>query len=257
MRVALLSDVHANLHALRAVLDHVDASGVDRIYCLGDVVGYNAFPLECTNLVRERADFTILGNHDWAATVGTPDGFNPAAKAAVEYSRRLLDDDARAFLSACSPHASFRVNGMRLDLFHGSPREPLWEYVFPDDAPPLFDQLDHSLQADTPRVIALGHTHVPMILAAGELDPADVGELPSKFLHSNLDKDRAASLLLLNPGSVGQPRDGDPRAAYATLHTDSLRVQFHRVEYDVGAAARAVRDAGLPGLLADRLFRGR
>lgn len=257
MRIALVSDVHANLHALEAVLAHVEENAVDRLYCLGDVVGYNAYPNECTDILRERADFTILGNHDWAATVGTPDGFNPAAKAAVDYSRKLLAPEAQAFLSQCSPHASFRVNGLRLDLFHGSPREPLWEYVFPDDAPPLFDQLRGSLKPDMPRVIALGHTHVPMMLASGVLEPAGLGELQAKFIHANLEKDRTTPLLLLNPGSVGQPRDGDPRAAYAVLDTDALRVQFHRVEYDVAAAARAVREAGLPGLLAERLFRGR
>lgn len=257
MRIALVSDIHSNVDALRAVLDHADVQNVDRLYCLGDVVGYNANPAECAELVKERCDLTILGNHDWAVTLGEPTGFNLAAKAGVEYSRRMLEPEHVKFLSGLKPEQHLDFDGTRVDLYHGSPADPLWQYVFPAGATSVFVDLAGRLDDATAHVVALGHTHVPMLLNAHASPAKGWGALPDQFVQPNLDAGRPRPLVLANPGSVGQPRDGDPRAAYAILDTDEVQLEFHRVTYDVAAAARAIRTAGLPDLLAERLFIGR
>lgn len=257
MRIALISDIHSNLDALHAVLRDIDGRGVDRRYCLGDVVGYNAYPNECARLVKDRMDGTILGNHDWAATIGEPTGFNLAARAGVEYSRRELGEEEAKFLSSLVPHMRMTLEGGVLEAFHGSPSDPLWQYVFPAGAPGVFNDLARSLDERTPYAIALGHTHVPMLLTAKSVNARGLGDMPHSLVSPNLEASRRRDLVLLNPGSVGQPRDGDPRAAYAVLDSATLAVEFHRVEYDISAAARAIREAGLPDLLAERLFIGR
>ncbi len=257
MKIALVSDVHANLHALDAVLDHMGSVGADQIYSLGDVVGYNAFPSECTRLLREKASVSILGNHDWAATKGSPDGFNIAAKAAIDFTRRHLDEEDVKYLSSLAPNATIDQPGFILDLFHGSIADPLWQYVFPSAAPGVFREIADELPPTRRRVVVLGHTHVPMALSSHALSAEDLGDFHTGVPVEKLDAGRREQLLLVNPGSVGQPRDGDPRASYAILDSESARVTFHRVKYDVSAAARAIREAGLPGVLAERLSIGR
>lgn len=228
MRVAFVSDVHANIHALEAVFEHAIAEGAARVFCLGDIVGYNAFPNECIARLRKGDATAVQGNHDWAATEGDAEGFNPFAVAGVDYSRRTLSPEHRRWLVDLPREVHLEVEGVSLGLYHGSPRDPLYEYVFPSADSRVLRELAKA--AGQPRVVALGHTHLPMRLDQGAT--------------------------FLNPGSVGQPRDGDPRASYALLDTRSMDTMFHRVPYDVEAAARAVREAGLPEFLWQRLLRG-
>lgn len=228
MRIALVSDVHANIQALQAVLEDAGSRGADEVYCLGDIVGYNAHPNECVDRLRKRGAVAVMGNHDWAATTGDAEGFNPFAVEGVNYSRRTLTEENKRWLVSLPRERRLELEGVKLSLYHGSPRDPLIEYVFPStDARVLRELAKH---AGNPRVVALGHTHLPM----------------------RLDNHTT----FLNPGSVGQPRDGDRRASYALFDTVSLATEFHRVDYDVEAAARAVRDAGLPEFLWQRLLQG-
>lgn len=234
--VALLSDVHSNLPALRAVLAHLgrpDGEGagactcaapprVDALWCLGDTVGYNAHPGECLELVRRHCAVVLLGNHDWAAVTGDTRVFNPNAAAGVAHSRRVLPSKDVEYLESLAPAARI---GDAL-LCHGSPDDPLWEYVDVSTA------RSYLTRPDLPRVVAFGHTHVPFILESG-------------------------ARRVLNVGSVGQPRDGDPRAAFVTLDTETGETFLHRVAYDVDAAAQAVKEAGLPRVLGERLYLGR
>lgn len=257
MRVAFISDVHANLHALEAVLAHVEDQRVDKLFSLGDVVGYNAHPTECVRIVRERASLSLLGNHDWAATIGMPEGFNVVAKVAIDYTRRELDAESAKYLSGLSASGEFDFGPMKGHFYHGSHADPLWQYVFPAAAPDVFESLLADFADDTPRMVAFGHTHVPMVLASHELPASTLGDFQPSFPHDGRDAARTHPLVLFNPGSVGQPRDGDPRASYAIVDSADQSVRFHRVEYDVAAAARAIREAGLPGVLAERLAIGR
>jgi putative phosphoesterase len=228
LRVAFLSDIHANLPALEAVLEHARDEGFDESYALGDIVGYNGQPNEVIDRLRKANVECVLGNHDWAATDGQPVGFNPFATRGVEYSRQALGPEQRAWLAALPRERVVQRDDARIVMLHGSPRDPLMEYVFPGSPTWLLEELADA--ADNPDVLAMGHTHLPMRLEHGTL--------------------------FLNPGSVGQPRDGDPRASYCVLDTAGLATEFHRVSYDVEAAARAVQAAGLPDFLWQRLLRG-
>lgn len=223
-----MSDVHSNVHALTSVLEHLDEQGVDQLFCLGDIVGYNAHPNEVIAALRKRDATAVLGNHDHAALGGSSEGFNPFALAGVEHSRRTLEEDHKRWLAALPQGRKIEADGLSIALYHGSPRQPLEEYVFPSADTRVLKEL--AKVAGQPQVIALGHTHLPMRL------------------------DQAA--MFLNPGSVGQPRDGDPRASYAILDAASQDTEFHRVPYDVEAAAEDVREAGLPEFLWQRLLRG-
>jgi putative phosphoesterase len=228
VRLAFFSDVHSNLQALQACLEHLEQQGVDQRYCLGDIVGYNAQPAEVVDLLRAKGVVCIQGNHDWAATEGEPTGFNPFATQGVLYSRRALTPEHKKWLASLPRERAVQAEGEWVRMYHGSPRDALMEYVFPTSPTWLLDEL--ALLAGSPTVVALGHTHLPMRI------------------------DRAT--LFLNPGSVGQPRDNDPRASYAILDTRGLATEFHRVAYDVEQAAREVREAGLPDFLWQRLLRG-
>lgn len=229
MRIAVLSDVHSNLHALEAVLRDIEEVGVDTLAFLGDAVGYNAHPQQCVELLSEHAEVAVLGNHDDAVLSGGEEWFNEAARAGVEHSRRELDDLARGYLSKLPLQASFHG----IHLVHGSPRNPTTEYVFPDTHPEALEEIvRHPSVGEDDRIVAMGHTHVPFVREVTEL-------------------------VVTNVGSVGQPRDGDPRACYAIIEPDTLDVTHRRVPYDVEAAADAVRKAGLPTMLAERLAEGR
>jgi putative phosphoesterase len=226
--VALLSDVHSNVHALRAVLDDIDRVAPDEIAFLGDAVGYNAHPGECLELLRERCDALVLGNHDEAVVEGGEEWFNPAARAGVEHSREHLDTDAVSFLRSLPMQTEITD----IHLVHGSPRGPTTEYVFPDTHPEALEQMVHHPSVGDVSLVAMGHTHVPFVR---EID----------------------GLTALNVGSVGQPRDGDPRACWALVESEEPDVEIRRVEYDIEAAVQAVREAGLPGRTATRLYEGR
>jgi predicted phosphodiesterase len=239
MRIAVLSDIHSNLVALDAVLQH--AGSVDAIWHLGDVVGYGPEPDAVVARLAERNATGVRGNHDAAAIGGMEiEWFNAEARAAAEWTRDTIEDGTRKWLAALPE----RLTIGDMTLVHGSPRDPLREYVT--------DRLTASVNIDLleTRNGLHGHTHVPVAWVAA---PDRVVLVHGRDeLRLELDPYRT----LLNPGSVGQPRDGDPRAAYLVLDLDARSVSWHRVAYDVAPVQSAIRSAGLPGRLADRLAVG-
>jgi putative phosphoesterase len=198
---------------------------VDAILHAGDVVGYNPFPNEVIALLKSRGVRSIRGNHDRAVVTGDTTWFNPYAAAAVEWTRRELAEAAMGYLRSLPPSLEVEAEGLRVRLVHGSPRDED-EYVFPHEATPRL------LEEAGCDVLIMGHTHVPYVM-----------ETPRG--------------LVANAGSVGQPRDGDPRAAWILLDTDGLRAEVHRVTYDVSLVYEEIMKRGLPQMLADRLLVGR
>ena len=241
MRVAVVSDIHANLHALEAVLDDVLTQEPDAIWCLGDVVGYGASPNECCELVRERAALVLAGNHD-LGIAGKLDlaEFSDDAAAAARWTRTVVREEHLSWLSSLLPSSKRET----VELFHGSPRDPVWDYVLSDDV-----AVESFALTNAPLVL-VGHSHVA--LALGTDGTGVVGGLAPPGTELVLGRHR----LLLNPGSVGQPRDGNPDAAWLLVDFDSDRAVFRRVVYDVQGAQAAIRAAGLPDVLAERLARG-
>lgn len=238
---AIISDIHGNLPALHAVLESLDRLGAERVVCLGDVVGYGAQPAECLRLIRERCASVILGNHDAAVADRTSiECFNSAARAAVLWTRRALSAEDIAWLAALpyedSPGAYRTV--------HATPDDPAaWSYLMSDDhAEELFGFFSGPL-------LFYGHTHYPMLFEQSGSAVACLG--------AEDYTPREGVRCIINPGSVGQPRDGDPRASFGLLDDSSGRFTLQRVEYDIPAAQGAILDAGLPAVLAERLARGR
>jgi diadenosine tetraphosphatase ApaH/serine/threonine PP2A family protein phosphatase len=243
VRVAVISDVHANLYALEAVLGEIDRDPPDAIWCLGDTVGYGPRPNECCTLVRERAHLTLVGNHDLAARGGgatPPHDFNPEAAAASRWTQEELTEESRAFLGSLEPTAE--SDGVQ--LFHGSPRDPVWDYVL-TEAIAL-----ESLALTTAPLVLVGHTHVATALVLAE-DVLDGGLAPDG-LEASIERGR----WLLNPGSVGQPRDGNPDASFLELDLASRTARFRRVAYPVARTQEEIRERGLPDALAERLAHG-
>ena len=241
MRVAVVSDIHSNLAALEAVLAAVDAESPDELWCLGDVVGYGPRPNECCAIVEERAAVCLAGNHDLAVR-GTIDleEFGGDAAIAARWTREVLAPEAQALLDRLEPQG----NAHGVALYHGSARDPVWEYVLSDEAAAATLAL-----ADAP-VVLVGHSHVALLAVEAEDGVA------GGVARAGLEVDLSAGRALLNPGSVGQPRDGDPRAAFLLLDLDARRAVYHRVEYDIARTQREMRDEKLPELLAARLSAG-
>jgi len=241
MRIVLLSDIHSNESAMRAVLDALPAH--DQVWCLGDTIGYGPNPNECLAEMRERAQHVLTGNHDLASlgaiSLAT---FNPLARKANEWNNQQLADDLRAYLV----ERPARIDLPEATLAHASPRDPVWEYVL--DKVAAKENLAHF----TAPICFIGHSHVPLVFAHS----ADRTE----FHHAE-DGDvlelKPDSRYIVNPGSVGQPRDSDPRASFAVWDTDAHTVTFHRVQYDVAETQRRMREAKLPSALAERLAVGR
>jgi diadenosine tetraphosphatase ApaH/serine/threonine PP2A family protein phosphatase len=242
VRVAVVSDIHGNLAALEAVLAALEAEGTDELWCLGDLVGYGARPNECCAAIESRASFCLVGNHDLAVR-GTIDleEFSGDAGAAARWTREVLSPEALAFLNRLSPQ------GKRgeVAMFHGSARDPVWEYVLSDEA-----ALTTLALTEEP-IVLVGHSHAA--LHVGIRGDHDVD---GDFAPAGTELDLRGRRTLLNPGSVGQPRDGDPRAAYLVLDLDERTASFRRAEYDVERTQREIREAGLPELLAARLRLG-
>jgi predicted phosphodiesterase len=240
MRVAVISDVHANRHALDAVLDAVEAESPDAVWCLGDTVGYGPQPNECCDLVRDRSDLCLVGNHDLVVLgdLAVSD-FNEEAAAAASWTSDILTDAARAFLADLKPAA----NASGVSLYHASARDPVWEYILSEEAARATFEL---AAAD---LILVGHSHVA--LALQQNDGRVLGGLAPGGVEVALE-----GRWLLNPGSVGQPRDGDPRAAWLLLDLDRRFASFRRVTYPVDRTQAEMRERGLPELLAARLARG-
>jgi diadenosine tetraphosphatase ApaH/serine/threonine PP2A family protein phosphatase len=242
MRVAVISDIHANLHALHAVLAEIDLETPDEVWCLGDLVGYGPRPNECCEVVRERADVCLVGNHDLVALGGISIGdFNPEAAAAARWTQEALGDDARAFLETLSPSADLE----RAQLFHASARDPVWEYVLTDEAALA------TLELTIAPVVLVGHSHVALTVSRDERGLVAGGLAPAGTKHPVEEVRR-----LLNPGSVGQPRDGDARAAWLLLDFDARFASFRRVAYPIERTQSELLEAGLPQALAARLAVG-
>jgi len=245
MRVAAITDIHANLPALEAVFAAIADAGVEQIWCLGDVVGYGVEPDACADLVRERCDVSLVGNHD-LAVLGELDisSFSESAAIAVEWTRGNVAERTLEFLRGLKP--SGERNG--LGLFHASPRDPVWEYVLSGE------QADACMDAQPQRIGLIGHSHVALFFTRPEGEPD--GETRGAQASDGALLDLSLGAWLVNPGSVGQPRDGDPRAAWLEIDTEAETACFHRVAYEVERAAAPIAAAGLPDRLADRLFTG-
>ncbi len=243
MQVAILTDIHSNLPALEAVLAEIEGSDADELWCLGDVVGYGAQPDQCTKLVAERCALSLVGNHDLAVT-GEIDTevFSASAAAAVEWTQANCEKETLEFLRGLKPEDS----GREVGLYHASPRDPVWEYVL------AVDQAAECMKEQSGRVSLIGHSHVALFFSDGAGNGSPAGGQAESGRKLDLSEGR----WLVNPGSVGQPRDGDPRAAWLLLDTEAWTAVYHRVEYEIDGAAEAIREAGLPELLADRLYLG-
>jgi len=244
MRVAIITDIHSNLPALEAVLAAIDETDAEQTWCLGDVVGYGAQPDQCTKLVSEHCELSLVGNHDLAVTgeIAT-DVFSASAAAAVEWTKANCERATMEFLTAHKPEDTEHEVG----LYHASPRDPVWEYVL------AVDQARECMEEQSARVSLIGHSHIALWFSDGSGPPGGDGGGQAE---GGREIDVAEDRWLLNPGSVGQPRDGDSRAAWLELDTGTWKATYHRVEYDIDSAAAAIRSAGLPELLADRLYVG-
>jgi predicted phosphodiesterase len=242
MKVAVISDIHANRHAFEATLEAVASSDASELWCLGDLVGYGAEPDACVELAREHAAVCLAGNHDMAVTGEISlDEFTRGASLAAQWTREVIDAENLAFLKTLSPTAVESTVG----LYHASPRDPVWEYVLST----LLAEL--CLDAQEQRICLIGHSHVALSFERQE------GELATgEPRREGVELDLAEGEWLLNPGSVGQPRDGDSRASWLLLDLEQMLVSFHRADYDVAGAAAAIRAARLPDSLAERLEYG-
>ncbi len=220
MQMAIISDIHSNLPALREVLREIKGM---QIFCCGDLVGYAAFPNEVIEVVKKNKIISILGNHDYATITGDTSWFNPAAAAAIRWTREEIRKENLDFLDSLP-----RFYEGDFYMVHGSPRNELDEYVS-EDCPE--DELLSFFRYTFKDTMILGHTHKPFIKKLGDR-------------------------LIFNPGSVGQPRDLDQRAAYAVLDTAAKKAEIKRVEYDIDEAANAIVEKGLPVFLARRLYAG-
>ena len=242
MRVAVVSDIHGNRHAFEAVLDDVASAEPDEVWCLGDLVGYGADPDACCELAQRTCDLCLVGNHDLAVRGDIPlDEFSTGARIAAEWTQEVIAAENLAFLGGLEPELLDRDVG----LFHASPRDSVWEYVLSTLLADLcLDAQDH-------RVCLVGHSHVALSFCREEGEPATGETRPG-----GSEVDVSGGEWLLNPGSVGQPRDGDARAAWMVLDTGSWSANYRRTDYDVAGAAAAIRAARLPDSLAERLEYG-
>jgi predicted phosphodiesterase len=242
MKVAVISDIHANRHAFEATLEAVAASEASELWCLGDLVGYGAEPDACVELAREHAAVCLAGNHDLAVTgeISTEE-FSKGASLAAQWTREVMAPENMEYLRGLRPQGEEGTVG----LYHASPRDPVWEYVLSA----LLAEL--CMDAQSQRIGLIGHSHVALSFVRRE------GELATgEPRRESTQLDLADGEWLLNPGSVGQPRDGDPRASWLLLDLDEMEASFHRAEYDVAGAAAAIRAARLPDSLAERLEYG-
>jgi diadenosine tetraphosphatase ApaH/serine/threonine PP2A family protein phosphatase len=241
LRVAVISDVHANWHALAAVLEAIEREEPDELWCLGDLVGYGPRPNPCCAAIEHRAAICLAGNHD-LGVLGALDlaEFTGDAVEAARWTRGVLAEGSRTFLQ------SLGSSGVRdgVELFHASPRDPVWEYVLSGETAGAAFELTEA------PVVLVGHSHVPLAITL-EGDALD-GGVAAEGTRTLLRPGRR----LLNPGSVGQPRDGDSRAAWLLLDLDGGLATHQRVEYEVARTQEEIHERGLPDGLAQRLAHG-
>lgn len=245
MRYAIISDIHSNLAAFQAVLNDIEVrGGVERIWCLGDVVGYGPDPKECIELLRQYEHICVAGNHDWAA-IGKIDidDFNPEAAAASRWTGQQLGPQEVDYLASLP----LIISEDDFTLAHGSPREPIWEYLVS-----IYDA-KISFNYFQTKFCLVGHSHVPLVFES--LAPA--GDCVVYELPLNAPLNFGENRLIVNPGGVGQPRDGDPRASYVIYDGDRNLIWHYRVPYDIAITQQRMREYGLPYRLAARLSYGR
>jgi len=241
-RIAILSDIHGNLPAFEAVLADIKSAGVDERWCLGDLVGYGAQPDECVALAKDECELTLIGNHD-LVVIGKLDiaDFSLNAAVAARWTQENIGQESIDFLNTLAPMA----NGRAIGLYHASPRDPVWEYV-------LSTMLaDACMDAMETRIGAVGHSHVALYFWRSER-----GAVAGEHAPGGTNLDLSQGDWIINPGGVGQPRDGDPRAAWLLLDLETWTAEWRRVEYPIDEAARAIQQAGLPLALSDRLYHG-
>ena len=242
MRYAIIADIHANLAALREVLGDIERwGGVDEGWCLGDIVGYGPDPHDCIELLRQRNYICVAGNHDWAA-IGKIDtsAFNPDAAAVCHWTAQQLSQQDTGYLEGLP----LVIEKGDFTLVHGSPREPIWEYVLSTSI------ALENLSFFQSQFCLVGHSHVPLIFKYEEQSCAFSQFSPEIGLALG------RSRLIINPGGVGQPRDGDPRASYAIYDSETRQVRLYRIPYDIEATQARMMRAGLPIRLIDRLSYG-
>lgn len=232
MRIAIISDIHANLYALDQVLSDIHKNVVDEIYCLGDIVGYGPFPNECVSLVRRECSVVIAGNHDYGLIGKTPlSHFTSDGRDALIWTKQQISKENLEYLER-RPLSTVQNN---FTLVHASPFDPEhWPRIL------TMEEAQRAFWAFSTRICFIGHTHIPTI----------IGE------DLTINAFRKDCRFLINVGSVGQPRDGDPRASYGILETENLSYELKRVTYDADASAKAIFDAGLPKVLGKRLLLG-
>jgi predicted phosphodiesterase len=242
MRVAIVSDIHGNRHAFEAVLDAIADTECGELWCLGDLVGYGADPDDCVDLAREHASICLAGNHDLGVRGTIPlEQFSRGAALAATWTQQTISPQTLDYLNALEPQNTEEPAA----LYHASPRDPVWEYVLS----PL--QAELCLEVQARRVSLPGPSHVALSFARVPGSPA-TGQTRGEGEELDLREGE----WLVNPGSVGQPRDGDPRAAWMELDLDTWQAVYRRTEYDIDGAAAAIRAARLPDSLAERLLYG-
>jgi putative phosphoesterase len=225
VKLAIVADIHSNLQALEAVMREISTAEVDQVVCAGDIVGYGANPNECCHIVGDVAAHAVLGNHEISALTNDTTGMNPHAAAASRWTASALEEESQRFLTSLEVESKFEAGDMKVAMYHGSVGSAI-DYVYEDEIN------EDIVRSSGGNLLILGHTHVPYVRNFG-------------------------SMMAINPGSVGQPRDGDPRASFAALDTKMRKCVVRRVGYDIGGASEAILAAGLPRLLAERLFLGR
>ena len=247
MRVLILSDIHANLEALTAVLEDAESQGpVDEIWCLGDTVGYGPDPVACIELVKSRPNFTVAGNHDLVAIGKVEvDTFNNSARLAAQWSARNIGGPERRFLSSLP----ISIKRLGFTMVHGTLRDPVMEYLIDSES-----AIETFRRMETPFCV-VGHSHIPFLC---RLEPTDNGTVEPRF--AQFPEHEIVPLgsgpVIVNPGSVGQPRDSDPRSSCMVYDSDAKTVQWHRVAYDIPRTQEKIRNAELPEPLARRLEQG-
>jgi predicted phosphodiesterase len=243
MKYAIISDIHGNLEALQAVLKDIDSRAIDVMVCLGDIVGYYPNPEDCIELVRNRVDICVAGNHDYAA-IGKIDtqNFTYYAFAAMEWTKHNISEKAKEFLRSLS----LTIERDNMFFTHSSPSNPQdWSYVFPDSEEAVFE----AFKCLVHRINFIGHTHWPSIM---------IQENDRVILHSEHKiKLQESNYYLINVGSVGQPRDFDSRSCYAIYNTEENEISLVRVKYDFTITQKKIRNKKLPLFLAERLEKGR
>ena len=226
-KIAVISDIHSNLDAFKVVLKEIRQLGINDIYCCGDIVGYGAEPNECVELVRKNEIISVKGNHDISCVnLQDKELFNQFGRVAIEWSSKKLTEENKQFLFNLPKHLKLK----KIYLVHGSPINPIWEYVLPDASKSYLKRLIKETKQDID-VLIMGHTHIP-------------------FIKEIKDK------LIINPGAVGQPRDNNPKASFCILDAKTKKTEIKRVEYNIKKTAEKIKKAGLPEFLAERLFKG-